>query len=137
MKWGNFQIVDIVKIEGGPVAVKAEFLPDNKDFKKTVKLNWIADVDTVKLRLVEYDHLLREKKLLDEKDMPFEKQLNEVTMHVTEAVGETALKDLHLHQYLQLERKGYYKVDKLLEVDGQKVAELIYVPDGKVKAASK
>lgn len=74
MKWGNFKIVEVVKGEEvGPISVKAEYLPDNKDFKKTVKINWIADVDTVKLTLVEYDHLLREKKQLDEKEMPFEK----------------------------------------------------------------
>ncbi|KAL4447111.1 hypothetical protein ABPG74_013963 [Tetrahymena malaccensis] len=137
MKWGNFKILEVVKPEAGPVSVKAEYLPDNKDFKKTVKLNWIADVDTVKLILVEYDHLLREKKLLDEKEMAFEKQLNEVTKYVTDAIGETALKDVKLHQYVQLERRGYYKVDKIHEIDGKKVPELIYVPDGKTKPVGK
>lgn len=79
MKWGNFKILDIIKNEDDSLLVKAEFLPENNDFKKTTKVNWIADHELSKVRLVEYDHLLREKKLLEDSEMPFEKQLNEVT----------------------------------------------------------
>lgn len=136
MKWGNFKILDIVKEADESLSVKAEYLADNKDFKKTVKVNWLADHQISNLILVEYDHLLREKKLLDESEMPFEKQLNTETKFVTRAVGEPPIQDLKLHQYIQLERRGYFKVDKIHEEDGKKVPELIFVPDGKSKGMS-
>lgn len=39
-------------------------------------------------------------------------------------------------QYIQLERRGYFKVDKIHEEGGKKVPELIFVPDGKSKGMS-
>jgi len=45
MKWGNFKILDIVK---------AEYLADNKDFKKTVKVNWLADHQIVMLTIFSF-----------------------------------------------------------------------------------
>ena len=47
---------------------------------------------------MEYDHLLREKKLLDESEMPFEKQLNEETKFITRAVGEPPIQELKLRK---------------------------------------
>lgn len=47
MRWGNFKILDIIKNDDESLSVKAEYLPDNKDFKKTIKVNWIADHLTV------------------------------------------------------------------------------------------
>lgn len=43
MKWGNFKILEIVKNADESLTVQAEYLPENTDFKKTVKVNWIAD----------------------------------------------------------------------------------------------
>lgn len=41
-----------------------------------------------------------------------------------------------IDQYIQLERRGYFKVDKIHEENGQKVPELIFIPDGKSKGMS-
>lgn len=129
-------MLEITKNEDESLLIRAEFLPENVDFKKTVKVNWIADHELSKVILVEYDHLLREKKVLEESEMPFEKQLNEVTKYVTEAIGEPSLQDLKKGQFIQLERRGYFRVDNVHIEEGRNVPELIFVPDGKSKGMS-
>ena len=49
MKWGNFKILEIDKEADESLSVKAEYLPDNKDFKKTIKVNWLADHQVVRI----------------------------------------------------------------------------------------
>jgi len=60
MKWGNVTITEKGKTESGATLLKGEVNPDDKDFKKTKKLHWIAkDDNTVfEVTLVELDHLI-------------------------------------------------------------------------------
>jgi len=49
MKWGNMQVTHICKNEKNGVVtyiLKAKLLPDDKDFKKTKKITWLAKSDT-------------------------------------------------------------------------------------------
>ncbi|EGR33496.1 hypothetical protein IMG5_051190 [Ichthyophthirius multifiliis] len=135
MKWGNMKVLDIQENQEGTLKLLLEYLPDNKDFKNTIKVNWLANSQLTQVLLVEYDHLLKNDKVLE--NVPFEEQLNETTKYVTDAIGEPLLKNLIKGQYIQLERRGYFKVDKIHDnQNGDKVIEIIFVPDGKSKGMS-
>ena len=42
MKWGNFLIESIKESENGSLILTANYLPDDKDFKSTKKINWLS-----------------------------------------------------------------------------------------------
>lgn len=53
----------------------AEYLPDDKDFKSTLKFTWLSkDSPLTRVTIVEYDHLINVKKVDD--DMKFEDCVN-------------------------------------------------------------
>ena len=44
--------------------MKGEYLPEDKDFKSTKKVNWLSKKSGhVEATLVEYDHLIKVKKI--------------------------------------------------------------------------
>lgn len=94
------------------------------------------------MRLVEYDHLIKAKKI--EEDMDFNDVLNENTKFVTEALAEPFVKNLQKGDVLQFERRGYFIVDKVIknlsanqaENQPETILELNFIPDGRTKTAS-
>lgn len=42
MKWGNVRLTNVVVKEDGSIEITAEDLPDDKDYKGTKKINWLA-----------------------------------------------------------------------------------------------
>ena len=42
MKWGNVRIVEVTKQETNNLCIHATDLPDDKDYKDTKKLTWLA-----------------------------------------------------------------------------------------------
>ena len=132
MRWGNCKITKIEKGEGEALLMEGELMPEDKDFKKTKKLNWISrDSPYVLINLVEYDHLMKCKKL--EEGQNLEDHLNEQTEFITKAYAEPAIKSLNRGHILQFERRGYYIYDS---EDKEGVKNFIYIPDGKNKAMS-
>lgn len=99
------------------------------DFKKTrLKLTWLPDTpDLVPLELVSLDPLLTKKKL-DEGD-EFEDFVNRDSRHVTYAHGDPAMAQLEQGDVIQIERKGYFIVDR--PARGGQAAILINIPDGR------
>jgi len=64
MNWGNFSVSSIDKNQDGSLSLKGLYLPDDKDFKSTKKVNWLPNSDILtEVEIVEYDHLLNAKKL--------------------------------------------------------------------------
>jgi len=65
MRWGNCKVLKITKSSDSEALVmEAELMTDDKDFKKTKKLNWLSkDSPYATINLVEYDHLMKCKKL--------------------------------------------------------------------------
>ena len=113
----------------------AHLLPDDKDFKKTKKVNWIANSPQAlySLVLVEYDHIITKKKIEEAdnvKDLVNEKSRIEYA-----AWGEGALRNLKQGTHLQLERRGFFYVDKQ-HFEGRNQVVLNFVPDGKTKSMS-
>ena len=94
------------------------------------------------MRLIEYDHLIKAKKI--EEDMDFNDVLNENTKFVTEALAEPFVKNLQKGDVLQFERRGYFIVDKVIKNQSanpaenipETVLELNFIPDGRSKTAS-
>ncbi|RLN87464.1 hypothetical protein BBJ28_00019378 [Nothophytophthora sp. Chile5] len=136
MRHGNIIIKKLNKAADGKTitSVEAENYPEG-DFKKTkLKVTWLADVpDLVPITLVEFDHLLNKPKLEEGDD--FHDFLTPVTRAEMHAVGDHELRNAKVGQVVQLERRGYFRVDEPY-LSAEKPLVMFMVPDGKAKAMS-
>ncbi|TDH73844.1 hypothetical protein CCR75_005584 [Bremia lactucae] len=135
MRHGNMIVKKVHKaVDGTITRVEAENYPQG-DFKKTkLKITWLSDVsDLVPLTLVEFDHLLNKPKL--EEGDNFQDFLTETTRAEMHAMGDHELRNVKQGQVVQLERRGYFRVD-VPYISDDKPVVLFMVPDGKVKAMS-
>ncbi|KAF4325529.1 hypothetical protein BBO99_00000359 [Phytophthora kernoviae] len=135
MRHGNIIVKKVNKAADGTItSVEAENHPEG-DFKKTkLKVTWLADVpDLVPITLVEFDHLLNKPKLEEGDD--FHDFLTETTRAEMHAVGDHELRNMKVGQVVQLERRGYFRVDSPYLSD-EKPLVMFMVPDGKVKSMS-
>ena len=126
-------VVKISKVDGK--SLEGEYIPDG-DFKAAKrKVSWMAKTDESNptVILTEFDHLVTKEKL--EEDDKFEDYVNPTTMATTEVFGDAGLKTLKEHEIIQLERRGYYRVDRPYVCDGKPLV-LYMIPDGKSKAMS-
>ena len=133
MSWGN-AFVDT--IERDPVTGVVTKLTGrtnvNGDFKKTdKKVQWVGYVDKaelVPLTLVEYGHLITVPKL--EEDQAVQDVVNHNSKKVTQALGEQALRIYKVDDIVQLQRKGFYRVDAVPSAANPSYT-LIFIPDGR------
>ena len=128
LRWG---VIKITKVEGG---IEGEYVPGG-DFKAPKrKLSWLANVPSNVLVVVtEFDNLVSKDKL--DEDDNFEDFINPHTMATTEVIGDSGLKLLKENDVIQLERRGYYRVDRPY-LNDDKPLILFTIPDGKAKAMS-
>ncbi|CAB9502944.1 Glutamine--tRNA ligase [Seminavis robusta] len=99
-----------------------------------VLLRWgVVKITKVGDELEEHDNLITKEKL--EETDKFEDYINPNTEAVTEVVGDAALKSVLHNEIIQLERRGYYRVDRPY-ISRDKPLVLFMVPDGKSKAMS-
>eukprot|EP00300_Choanocystis_sp_HF-7_P010496 c16976_g1_i2.p1 GENE.c16976_g1_i2~~c16976_g1_i2.p1 ORF type:complete len:525 (+),score=145.29 c16976_g1_i2:3-1577(+) len=132
MNWGNATVEDITKTAAGLVThVKVAVDPEDKDFKDTLKLTWLAQHpdNQVELSLVTVDHLITKDKLEDEDDVA--DYVTTPSKVAVAAIGDISLRTAERGSSLQLERKGFYIVDRALT--DSRPMELIFIPDGKTK----
>lgn len=130
MGWCNCIVRKLVKNpeSGLPVSAELELNPDG-DARKTKKFTFVAENPAnIRLVLNEYDHLLTKKKPEPEEDI--EGLLQKTTHFVQGAIGEVAMKRLRKGDMIQLERRGFYIVDKVA-ADG--VLSLIFIPGASEK----
>lgn len=127
----RYGVVRIKKVDGG---LEGNFVPQG-DFRAAKrKVSWVAKVaNTTPLILTEFDNLLSKDKL-DEGDN-MEDFINPNTLASTHAVGDAGLKSLMKDDIIQLERRGFYRVDRPY-IGPDKPLSLFMVPDGKTKAMS-
>ena len=87
------------------------------------------------MELVEFDHLITKKKLEEDdviaRDSPI---LNNNSRVAWTALGCPNLRTVQQGTVLQIERRGYYRVDRTQSDEGP--MQLFMIPDGKVKACS-
>lgn len=134
MKWGNCVITAKETDAQGHVVLTGELRLDDQDFKKTKKLTWITnDPNSVfEVTLVELDHIITKKKVEDEESV---KDIVNVNSRIAyTAIAEGNMKVLKHGQIIQLERRGYFYVDKAEE--GSQFV-LNFIPDGKQSNMSK
>jgi len=124
-------VVELTKIEGG---LEGIFIPggDVKSAKR--KLSWLADVpENIPTVLSEFDNLISKEKL--EEDDKMEDFINPNTQAETMVIGDPGLRTLKENDIIQLERRGYYRVDKPY-INATNPLQLFMIPDGKKKAMS-
>ena len=80
----------------------------------------------------EYGHLITAKKLED--NMKIEDVVNNNSIFETEVYIEKIIEQAQKGDKIQLERRGYCVIDAMNE--GDKLIQLIFIPDGKTKAQS-
>ncbi|CZT49480.1 probable glutamate--tRNA ligase [Rhynchosporium secalis] len=130
MGWGN---AFVRKITGSSPITDVELeLHLEGDFKKTEKkVTWLStDGQTlVKAETWEFDHLFTKDKLEEEDN--WEDFVNKDSASMVYQLCDENMKDLKEGDIIQLERKGFYRVDKPAG-DGKPVV-LFGIPTGKTK----
>lgn len=98
-------------------------------------MHWVPrdDSKTTKVKLIEFGHLITVRKM--EEDTKIQDVVNPESRFETIALAEKAIESVKKGDFIQLERVGYYYVDKDLNGDNSMI-ELVYIPDGKTKVAN-
>lgn len=134
LSWGNAIVEEIVKDAAGKiVALKGKTNVAGNVRSTKVKAHWVGfrdEAELVPLSLVEYGHLINVTKL--EEDQSVDDVINHNSKRVTAALGEAALKGLKENDIIQLQRKGFYRVDRAPTAENpNQEYVLILIPDGK------
>eukprot|EP01107_Rhizomastix_libera_P007585 TRINITY_DN22606_c0_g1_i1.p2 TRINITY_DN22606_c0_g1~~TRINITY_DN22606_c0_g1_i1.p2 ORF type:complete len:724 (-),score=241.23 TRINITY_DN22606_c0_g1_i1:107-2278(-) len=124
MDWGNV-IAD--SIDHQAKTISAHTNPTGS-FKNTKKFTWLPAVssDLIPVDVYEFDHLITERKL--EETQKFEDFVNPRSVAVTRMIGDANLRSLSVGSKIQLERKGYFIVEKSFLAGHTMTLHLI--PDG-------
>jgi glutamyl-tRNA synthetase len=132
-KWGNSLVTKVEKDGDVIKSITVKLTPEDLNFKKTKVVHWVplAENTNTKVILVDYDHLITVKKIED--DMKVEDVVNKESRFETVALAEIEILGLKKGDFVQLERRGYYYIDKDAS-EGMMV--LHFIPDGKSKAVS-
>lgn len=130
MNWGNVMINSKELQDDGSYLLKGEYLEGDTDFKKTAKVTWLADgTNLLKAEFVEYDHLIKKKKI-EEQDN-FEDAVNVNSRFSALYYVDSNIRTLNAGQFVQFERKGYYRIDHVAQHPDDPAYTFIYTPDGK------
>ncbi|XP_047994317.1 bifunctional glutamate/proline--tRNA ligase isoform X1 [Leguminivora glycinivorella] len=140
INYGNVMINKIHKSADGTVtSIDATPNLDNKDYKKTLKLTWLADTPqspALEVYCVYFDHII--SKAVLGKDEDFKQYIGHQTRWEIPMIGEPELSKLKVGDIIQLQRRGFFRVDAAPSppsVHTQRAAPLVllHVPDGHTK----
>ncbi|XP_054836710.1 bifunctional glutamate/proline--tRNA ligase isoform X4 [Eublepharis macularius] len=140
INWGNTIITKIHKNSAGKTtSIDAALNLENKDYKKTAKITWLAETPRAPLIptvCVTYEHLITKPVL--SKDEDFKQYVNRDSKQEELMLGDPCLKDLKKGDIIQLQRRGFYICDQPYEpISPYSCKEapciLIYIPDGHTK----
>ncbi len=115
--------------EGTVTDIDAELNLDNKDFKKTLKVTWLASSTSAPFTPVKcyhFDHIIS-KAVLD-KDEDFKSYCTHQTEFEFDLLGDSEMKNLKKGDIIQISRRGYYIVDK--EYTSEQPLVLFNIPEG-------
>uniref|UniRef100_A0A3P9B956 Glutamyl-tRNA synthetase n=1 Tax=Maylandia zebra TaxID=106582 RepID=A0A3P9B956_9CICH len=140
INWGNLIITKINKgADGKVLSMKASLNLDNKDYKKTTKITWLAETNNslpVPAICVNYQPLI--SKAVITKDDNFKDYINKHSKLEEKMLGDPCLKNLKKGDIIQLQRRGFYICDQPYEPLSPNSCKespcvLIYIPDGHTK----
>ncbi|XP_050354067.1 bifunctional glutamate/proline--tRNA ligase [Nymphalis io] len=140
INFGNVMIDKIHKAPDGTVtSIDGTTNLENKDYKKTIKVTWLADTprsDVVETYCVYFDHIIS-KPLLG-KDEDFKQYIGHPTRWEVQMIGEPSMSQLRVGDVIQLQRRGFFRVDVAPAPPSQHTGRatplvLFHVPDGHTK----
>ncbi|CAG9789086.1 unnamed protein product [Diatraea saccharalis] len=140
INYGNVMIDKIHKSKQDTVtSIDATPNLENKDYKKTLKLTWLADTahtPPVKTYCVYFDHIIS-KPLLG-KDEDFKRYIGHQTRWEVSMLGEPELSKVKQGDIIQLQRRGFFRVDVSAAPPSAHTAcarplVLFHVPDGSTR----
>ncbi|KFU87452.1 Bifunctional glutamate/proline--tRNA ligase, partial [Chaetura pelagica] len=140
INWGNIIITKLNRNSSGKiVSIDAKLNLENKDFKKTTKITWLAETPRAPLIpsvCVNYDHLITKPVL--GKDEDFKQYINRNSKAKELMLGDPCLKELKKGDIIQLQRRGFFICDQPYEPVSPYSCKdapciLIYIPDGHTK----
>ncbi|GAA6225930.1 bifunctional glutamate/proline--tRNA ligase-like [Lates japonicus] len=140
INWGNLIITKINKgADGKVLSMEARLNLDNKDYKKTTKITWLAETNSAPLLptiCINYQPLI--SKAVITKDDDFKEYINKNSKLEEKMLGDPCLKNLKKGDIIQLQRRGFYICDQPYEpVSPNSCKEspcvLLYIPDGHTK----
>ncbi|KAM9297361.1 bifunctional glutamate/proline--tRNA ligase isoform 2-T2 [Morus bassanus] len=140
INWGNIIITKLNRNSSGKIAsIDAKLNLENKDFKKTTKITWLAETPRAPLIptvCVNYEHLITKPVL--GKDEDFKQYINLNSKQEELMLGDPCLKDLKKGDIIQLQRRGFFICDQPYEPVSPYSCKdapciLIYIPDGHTK----
>ncbi|KAJ2741863.1 glutamate--tRNA ligase, partial [Coemansia sp. BCRC 34301] len=134
MDWGNAIVERIERTpEGTTVSALHLRLHLEGDVKSTKKkITWLGqhpEVHPVEALLMDYDYLFTKKKI--DADDDIRDFLTPVTQFVDAAIVDANVGELPAGTIIQLERRGYFIVDKVASMSEVGAVTLIRIPDGK------
>ncbi|XP_039757717.1 bifunctional glutamate/proline--tRNA ligase isoform X3 [Pararge aegeria] len=144
INYGNVMIDNINRTPDGTVtSIDATPNLENKDFKKTIKLTWLAETPqspTVETYCVYFDHIIS-KPLLG-KDEDFKQYIGHQTRWEVPMLGESALSKVKVGDIIELQRRGFFRVDVAAGPPSPHTSRatpliLFHVPDGRTKEKPK
>ena len=98
MNWGNFQIHKKEIQPDGSYLITAEYLPEDKDFKKTKKITWLANnTNLLVANLYEFDQLIKTPKV--EENDKFEDLVNVNSVFVNQIYIDSHVRTLSRGNY--------------------------------------
>lgn len=113
MNWGNFQIITKELQADGSYLITAEFLPEDKDFKKTKKITWLANnTNLLVADLYEFDHLIKTPKV--EENDKFEDLVNNNSVFISKIYTDSHVRTLNAGNFLFYLRSIYTIRKKML-----------------------
>jgi len=126
IRWG---VMKVTKMDGG---FEAEHVPDGDIKAAKRKISWLVNADcNTPCVLTEFDNLVTKEKLDEEDD--FKDFINPSTLAKSDVIADASLKTLQQHDIIQLERRGYFRVDRPYMGPANPIV-LHMVPDGKSKS---
>ncbi|GAB6021105.1 hypothetical protein CHUAL_003738 [Chamberlinius hualienensis] len=140
INWGNLIIQKIRRNGDNKItSVEAKLNLDNKDYKKTLKLTWLAKVPQAPLTpcvCVYFDHIITKPVL--ERDDDFKKYIAKNTRVEVEMLGDPELQNLKKSDIIQLQRRGFFICDSpYAPISPYSSCEspviLFFIPDGHAK----
>uniref|UniRef100_A0A914DU73 glutamate--tRNA ligase n=1 Tax=Acrobeloides nanus TaxID=290746 RepID=A0A914DU73_9BILA len=113
VNWGNLKIVDVKKKDATITEIVADLDLENKDYKKTMKVTWLAEVKAEKsipVRAAYYDHVI--SKAIIKQDEDWKQYINKDSVKYVSMVAEPAIKNLKKGEIIQFQRKGFFICDQ-------------------------
>lgn len=137
VNWGNLKVDKIVKNSQGKIEnINMSTNLQDTNFKKTLKVTWVPKrAENIPVKAVHFDNIISKEVL--EKEDDFKDFVNRDSRHEYDLIGDEDIKNLKQDDMIQLQRRGYYRVDVPYKAfnpitSREEPAVLYYIPDGKV-----